>query len=168
MRWQRLILCRVESLQKASPEYTLLVLSISTPLIVGIYRDSSLIETIESEQKISEVLVGIITEILERYPVRRILYTNGPGSYMSIKLTYIILKTIELVRKIPFAGCDAFEFNGGHPIRAIGKLYFVREGEKIVTRRFDEVLPQDFLLPSSIASLPTIERSVPNYSLPAV
>jgi len=146
----------------------LLILSISTPLTLGIYRDGLLVEKIESDQKISEVLLKIITEVLHRYPVKKILYTNGPGSYMSIKLTYIILKTIEIVKKIPFAACSAFEFNEGKPIKAIGKLYFVKKESGITTQRFEELLPQDFTLPFSLETLPIAEHSVPDYSLPAV
>jgi len=155
-------------LQKASPEYTLLILSISSPLLVGVYRDNVLIETIESRKKISEVLLTIIVETMERYPLERMIYTRGPGSYMAIKLTYIILKTIEIVKRIPFGGCSAFACNDGKPIRAIGNLYFVKENEEIVTKRFEQMIPQEFVLPRSLKGLRVDEISTPNYSLPAV
>jgi len=155
-------------LQKASPEYTLLILSISSPLQVGVYRDATLIETIKSEKKISEALLTIIDELLKRYSFCRMIYTRGPGSYMAIKLTYIILKTIEIVRKIPVEGCSAFVCNDNRPIKAIGNLYFVREGEMIATRRFDQPVPQEFMLPVSLQELKIDRESIPDYSLPAV
>lgn len=155
-------------MQKASPEYTLLILSISSPLLVGVYRDSVLIETIESRKKISEVLLTIIVEVMERYPLGRMIYVRGPGSYMAIKLTYIILKTIKIVRKIPFGGCSAFACNGGKPVKAIGNLYFVKEKEAIATKRFEQAIPQEFALPPSLNGLVVDELSTPNYSLPAV
>ena len=155
-------------MQKASPEYTLLVLSIASPLLLGVYRNGELLEKIESEKKTSEVLLAIVSELLGRYALSGIIYTRGPGSYMSIKLSYIILKTIEIVKGIPLAGCSAFSCNGGAPIRAIGNLYFVKEGESIVTKRFNEPLPQLFSLPASLQGLSIDPLSIPDYTLPAV
>ncbi len=135
---------------------------------MGVYRDSTLIETIRSEKKISEVLLTIIAELLDRYPLSRMIYTRGPGSYMAIKLTYIILKTIEIVRKIPVEGCSAFACNDNRPIKAIGNLYFVKEKEAVVTKRFEQTVPQEFALPLSLQELMIDKESIPNYSLPAV
>ncbi len=168
MKWQRLNLCRVENLQKASPNYALLVLSISSPLLLGVYRDGDLIEQIESDRKTSDILLTIINQLMLKYPIALIIYTRGPGSYMSIKLTYIILKTIQIVKKISFSGCSAFAFNGDKPIKAIGNLYFVKEKETIVTQKFDQIIPQEYILPISLASLILDEISTPNYIIPAV
>ncbi len=87
---------------------------------------------------------------------------------MAIKLTYIILKTIEIVKKIPFEGCSAFALNGNKPVKAMGNLYFVKEKETIITQKFDQTIPQEFSLPSSLATLEIDEASTPNYVLPAV
>jgi len=155
-------------LQKVSPEYTLLILSLSSPLLLGVYRDTTLIEKIESEKKTSEILLSLITEVMDRYPLSRIIYTRGPGSYMAIKLTYIILKTIEIIKKIPFEGCSAFALNGNKPVKAMGNLYFVKEKETIITKKFNQAIPQEFSLPFSLATLSIDEASTPNYVLPAV
>ncbi len=155
-------------MQKVSPEYTLLILSLSSPLLLGVYRDTTLIEKIESEKKTSEVLLSLIIRVMDRYPLSRIIYTRGPGSYMAIKLTYIILKTIEIIKKIPFEGCSAFALNGNKPVKAMGNLYFVKEKETIITQKFDQTIPQEFSLPSSLATLEIDEASTPNYVLPAV
>jgi len=155
-------------LQKASPNYTLLIISISSPILLGVYRDDELIEEIESDRKTSDILLTIINQLMLKYPLSLIIYTRGPGSYMAIKLTYIILKTIQIIKKIPFSGCSAFAFNGNKPIKAIGNLYFVKEKETIITQKFDQIIPQEYLLPISLASLTLDEISTPNYIIPAV
>ena len=155
-------------MQKALPSYTLLILSPSSPLLLGIYQDTVLVEKMESDKKTSEILLSMITEVMDRYPLSRIIYTRGPGSYMAIKLTYIILKTIEIVKKIPFDGCSAFALNGNKPVKAMGNLYFIKEKETIITQKFDQAIPQEFSLPSSLATLAIDEASIPNYVLPAV
>lgn len=155
-------------MQKASPEYTLLILSISSPLLIGVYQNGKLIETVKSSKKISEILLDLVAGFLKKYPVSNIVYTRGPGSYMSIKLTYIILKTIEIVEKIPFSGCSAFAVNGGRPVKAIGKLYFVKEGNIVKTEKFDNPVPQIYELPESLENLPIDEEAIPDYMMPAV
>ncbi|MEA3492409.1 MAG: hypothetical protein U9R27_10970 [Campylobacterota bacterium] len=155
-------------MQKASPDYTLLILSISSPLILGVYQNSRLVKRVESDRKSSDILLHLIEEVMDQFPLSRILYTRGPGSYMAIKLTYIILKTIEIVKDIPFYGCSAFAFNGDRPIKAMGNLYFVKEKETIITQKFDEVILQKFALPLSLDGLSIDEVSIPDYVLPAV
>jgi tRNA A37 threonylcarbamoyladenosine modification protein TsaB len=136
--------------------------------LVGVYRDDELIETIESDQKISDGLLAIITKVMKDYPLSKMIYTRGPGSYMAIKLTYIILKTIEIAKKIPFEGCSAFAVNNSQPVKAIGNLYFVKEGDMITTQKFEQPIPQEFSLPASLGTLTIDEASIPNYILPAV
>jgi len=114
------------------------------------------------------MLLPLITEILDRYEIKKIIYTRGPGSYMAIKLTYIMLKTIEITRGIPCLGCSAFELNSGQPIKAIGNLYFIKEKETIMTKKFEQPVPAHFALPQSIQDLVIDEESTPEYSLPAV
>lgn len=155
-------------MQKASPRYTLLILSISSPLILGLYHGDYLVETIKSDKKSSEVLIHLIAEVMERYPLSSILYTNGPGSYMAVKLTYIILKSVEIIKGIPFYGCSAFSFNEARPIKAMGNLYFVKEKETIITKKFEELIDQKFTLPTMLNSVKIEDASIPNYLLSAV
>jgi len=154
-------------LQKVSHSYRLLILSIATPLQLGIYHDDKLIDTITSTQKTSEVLTSLITQALEKYPITQIIYTHGPGSYMAIKLTYIMLKTIEIVKNIEFVGVDGFNFNANEPIKALGSLYFIKKGDAIITQKFDTKIEQTFTLPQNIANLVTGDNQ-PLYILPAV
>ena len=156
-------------MQKALPKATLVVLPIAAPMQIGVYGQSGmLVERIENTQKTSEVLLPMLMELLEKYDVDKIIYTRGPGSYMAIKLTYVILKTIEIVRGILCQGCSAFAFNGGKPIKAVGNLYFIKEKETIITKKFEQPVNAEFVLPQSIHDLEIDEESTPAYNLPAV
>ena len=148
--------------------YTLLIISISSPLLLGVYEDDRLIETVSSEQKTSEILLPFITQTLEKYAISKIIYTRGPGSYMAIKLTYIMLKTIEILRGIPCFGCSGFALNNNQPIKAIGNLYFIKEKETIMTKKYEQPVNAPFALPQSIHDLEIDEESTPEYILPAV
>ena len=151
-----------------SHKYTLLIISISTPLLIGVYEDDKLIQTISSHKKTSETLLPLINEYLDTYPISKIIYTRGPGSYMAIKLTYIMLKTIETVRGIKCFGCSGFTLNGAEPIKAIGNLYFIKEKETIITKKYEQPVETHFVLPQSIHDLKIDEESTPEYILPAV
>ncbi len=107
-------------------------------------------------------------ELKERYCYRDVIYTSGPGSYMSIKITYITLATMEIVDGIKFSACDAFALNGNKPIKAMGKIYFIKEKENIITEKFNEAVEQRFQLPDSLEGIEILESSEPIYVLPAV
>jgi hypothetical protein len=149
-------------------QYTLLIISISSPLLIGVYEDDILIETISSELKTSEILLPTIINALDKYDISKIIYTRGPGSYMAIKLTYIMLKTIEITRNIKCFGCSGFVVNNHQPIKAIGNLYFIKEKETIMTKKYEQPVNAPFALPQSIHDLVLDEESTPEYILPAV
>jgi len=160
---------KVEHLQKVLPKrYELLIISISSPLILGVYEDNMLIETLSSDLKTSEILLPLIKECLDKYDISTIIYTRGPGSYMAIKLTYIMLKTIEIMQGIKCVGCSGFALNGGEPIKAVGNLYFIKEKETIITKKYEQPVNVKFTLPQSIQDLELDEESTPDYILPAV
>ena len=156
-------------MQKVLPNsYKILIISIASPLLIGVYRDDLLIEKIESNQKTSEVLLKILTQLSEKYDYSSVIYTNGPGSYMAIKLTYIILRSLEILKGLTFTGCNAFDLNGQKPIKAMGKLYFIKEKETIITKKFDEAVEQRFELPSMLSEVTVLNDNKPLYILPAV
>ena len=156
-------------MQKALPKrYELLIISISSPLLLGVYEEGELIETISSDLKTSEILLPLIKECLDKYDISTIIYTRGPGSYMAIKLTYIMLKTIEITQGIKCVGCSGFALNGGEPIKAVGNLYFIKEKETIITKKYEQPVNVKFTLPQSIQDLELDEESTPDYILPAV
>lgn len=105
---------------------------------------------------------------MNAYDISKIIYTRGPGSYMAIKLSYIMLKTIEIVRGIPCFGCSGFALNEGEPIKAVGNLYFIKEKETIITKKYEQPVNTKFTLPQSIHDLELDEESTPEYVLPAV
>ena len=121
-----------------------------------------------SEKKTSEILLPLLNNSMDEYNISNIIYTRGPGSYMAIKLTYIMLKTIEITRGIPCCGCSGFALNGGEPIKAVGNLYFIKEKETIITKKYDQPVNAKFTLPQSIHDLELDEESTPEYVLPAV
>ncbi len=156
----------------ALPENSPLILllnPIASPWQIGIYSvEGTLLKSRKIEGYVSENLVETLNHTLEHSPVKQVLYVNGPGSYMGIKLTYITLRTLEAVRKIPFAAVSAFALNGGKPLKAMGKLYFVKEKETIITRKFDEKIPQEFQMPESLKHLEILSDREPDYRLPSV
>ena len=147
---------------------TLLINPIAVPMQIGCYEDNRRTGTRTFEGRASEVLLGALEDLMAEFAVERIIYASGPGSYMAIKLTYITLATLETLRGIPFAGCSAFALNGGAPIRAMGQLYFVKEKETIITKKFDEHVPQEFGLPDYLGDLEIESENTPLYILPAV
>lgn len=135
---------------------------------MGVYKEDRLVETVTSSKKTSEILLPILIKYLDIYDIEKIIYTRSPGSYMAIKLTYIMLKTIEITRNIPCFGCSGFVLNGNQPIKAIGNLYFIKEKETIITQKYDQPVNVSFILPQSIHDLELDEESTPEYILPAV
>jgi tRNA A37 threonylcarbamoyladenosine modification protein TsaB len=136
--------------------------------MLGVYEEGTLVETISSDLKTSEILLPLIKECLDKYDISTIIYTRGPGSYMAIKLTYIMLKTIEIMQGIKCVGCSGFALNGGEPIKAVGNLYFIKEKETIITKKYEQPVNVKFTLPQSIQDLELDEESIPDYILPAV
>ncbi len=148
--------------------YEIFIVSIASPLLLGVYRDGELIETIETKEKTSDILLKLLSELSSKYNYKRVIYTSGPGSYMAIKLTYITLRSLEILNDISFDACEAFTLNNNKPIKAMGKLYFVKENNTIITKKIDEVLEQRFSLPSMLSEVTILKNNKPLYILPAV
>ena len=148
----------------------ILVISIATPILVGIYKDSKLIETVKSNGKTSDVLPNIFKNILEKFDILTISYVNGPGSYMAIKVGYIFLKTISIIKGIEFKATCGFEFNENSPIKALGKKYFFNKDDGKIEIKFlsetDKLI--DFKLPKELNKSIFNDDCLPNYHLPAV
>ncbi len=150
------------------PKYTILINTIANPLQLGLYGDNQKISAITIEGQTSESLLQAIEKWLNSYTIEKCIYVSGPGSYMAIKLTYLMLRTLEMVRGIPFFGISAFELNGGKPVKAMGNLYFTKEKETIMTKKFDEKVTQEFWLPDNLSALSLDRENRPHYILPAV
>ncbi|MDD3816800.1 MAG: hypothetical protein PHI89_01785 [Thiovulaceae bacterium] len=144
------------------------VIALTSPVLVGIYEEQTLLQTIKSSEKSSDVLPEIFKEILEQYDIERIFYANGPGSFMAIKVAYIFLKSLSVLKNIPLYGTDAFYFNDNMPIKAIGKLYFVKIASEIKTEKFQEHVEAVFALPHTLEVASFSKNATPLYSIGAV
>lgn len=148
---------------------SVLVISIANPILVGIYENEVLIDTISKDGKTSDILPVIFDSLLKVYSIENIFYVNGPGSYMAIKVAYIFLKTISIVNKITFKSCDGFTFNNNKPIKALGKKFFFKvSGEIIIDFLSDSEILEEFKLPNSIKDIKFMNDTLPNYNLPFV
>ena len=146
-----------------------LVISISNPLLIGIYENEVLIKEYKVEGKTSDVIPSLFQEILKKYDIKRLNYVNSPGSYMAIKVAYIFLKTISIVNKIELRACYGFEFNDNSPIKALGKKYFINENNKIKVDFLEkDSIIRDFKLPININIINFNKETLPEYNLPAV
>ena len=132
------------------PKVDLLFITLNSPILVGVYKEDKLIEKVVSEKKSSDILPLLFQELQEKYTIERLFYTNGPGSFMAIKVAYIFLKSMSILKKIPLYATDAFSFNENQPIKAIGKLYFVKVASEIKTQKFESVQEVSFRLPNML------------------
>jgi len=151
----------------------ILVISISKPLLIGIYENKKLIKSYEDDGKTSDVLPVVFEKILKEFNLTRIFYVNTPGSYMAIKVAYVFLKTISITKNIDFRACSGFEFNQNSPIKALGKKYFIND----LTKKEDNVKVDfldnntkihDFELPNVLENINFSTETLPIYNLPAV
>ena len=72
----------------------ILAITISNPLLVGVYENKKLIVEHKLDGKTSDLLPSLFTKLLDEYDINTITYVNSPGSFMAIKVAYIFLKTI--------------------------------------------------------------------------
>ena len=152
--------------------FKVLVISISNPILIGIYENNILLKSISKEGKTSDILPSLFNEIITNYNIKEIFYVNGPGSYMAIKIAYIFLKSISIIKKINLYAVSGFCFNNDSPIKALGKKYFFREfhnsKEKIVIKFLGDAKLEEFLLPQSLENIEFTDNTLPEYNLPAV
>ncbi len=145
-----------------------LVIALSSPILIGIYKDGDLVEEIRSEGMSSDVLADIFDSLLKRYTFSTFIYAKGPGSFMGIKVTYLFLKTLSITLKIPLLATDAFFFNQNSPIKAYGKLYFVKNSTTIELEPIVSPEIIAFTLPSSIDLEKFDSDNLPYYGIDAV
>jgi len=149
-----------------------IVISISNPILIGIYEENILVKTISKEGKTSDVLPSLFDDILINYDGQEVYYVSGPGSYMAIKIAYIFLKTISIVNEIELYALSGFDFNNNSPIKALGKKFFFREmidsEEKILIQPLENSKIEEFALPLDIKNIKFTENTLPEYNLPAV
>ena len=146
----------------------ILLVALSSPIQIGIYENSKLIDTIISDKKSSDILPIIYSDLFKKYNVDRLFYANGPGSFMAIKVAYIFLKSVSILKKIPLFATDAFKFNNNTPIKAIGKLCFVKVSSEIKTQKLEIVPEASFTLPDALDYNEFTTNTTPLYMIGAV
>ncbi len=145
------------------------VIALGSPILVGIYDEQgNLREAISNDGLGSDVLPLIFEDVLNRYSLKNLLYANGPGSFMGIKVAYLFLKTLAIVRNIPLLSIDGFFFNENHPIKAVGKLYFVKNSTMITLEPLENPILKGFELPQTIDVKNFNTDSAPYYGIEAV
>ena len=145
-----------------------LVVALGSPVLVGIYKEGRLVEEIRNEGMSSDVLAEIFDSLLKRYSFNHFVYAKGPGSFMGIKVTYLFLKTLSITLKVPLLATDAFFFNQNSPIKAVGKLYFVKNSSKIELEPISEPKIIGFELPKHIDLEKFDSDNLPYYGIDAV
>lgn len=146
----------------------LVFITLSAPIQIGVYEDKKLIDTIQSEEKSSDILPVLYDELSKKYNIQNLFYANGPGSFMAIKVAYIFLKSISILKNIPLFATDAFYFNENQPIKAIGKLYFVKVSSEIKTQKLETVPNSSFMLRDELDYNEFNTTSTPLYGIGAV
>lgn len=146
----------------------LVFITLSCPILIGIYENTKLIETIRTDEKTSEALPILYDEISKKYSVKSLFYANGPGSFMAIKIAYIFLKSMSVLKNIPLYATDAFYFNENQPIKAIGKLYFVKISSEIKTQKLETVPEIRFTLKDVLDYSEFSTITTPLYGIEAV
>lgn len=147
----------------------IVIISVANPILIGLYEQGKLIRTFTQDGKSSDIIPKIFSEIMNQYTLKRIFYVNSPGSYMAIKVAYVFLKTICIVKNIQLYAASGFYFNQNSPIKALGKKYFINQGGNIHIDFIDENEKlHDFSLPNRLDETIFSIDNLPQYNLPAV
>lgn len=146
-----------------------LVITISNPLLIGIYENKNLVKEVQLDGLTSDKLPILFKDLLKEFDIKSVAYVNTPGSFMSIKIAYIFLKTICQIKNIDFLAIDGFTFNQNSPIKALGKKYFINDNGLVKVDFLQNVCRiQDFKLPKSVENIKFYKDTLPIYNLPAV
>ena len=144
------------------------VVTLGSPVLIGVYKDGNLVESFTKEGMGSDVLPIVFEDLLSRYKINRLIYAKGPGSFMGIKVAYLFLKTLSIVKMIPLLAIDGFFFNQNSPIKAVGKLYFVKNSSKINLEPLVSPEVISFSLPKQILVDQFEIDALPAYGIDAV
>ncbi|MGH2267705.1 tRNA threonylcarbamoyladenosine biosynthesis protein TsaB [Campylobacter taeniopygiae] len=139
--------------------------ALSKPLMLGIYQNNFLVKSITSDEKASEFIPKILQELLQDFTFDELIYANGPGSFMGIKISYVSLRTLSIVKNIPLFAISAFELNNNQPISAHKEMCFVKKEDQIV---LEKTVSGEFILPSNLSKLNKKDDNLPFYFLPAI
>ena len=175
--------------------YDLLLISVDSPILLGIYENAKLTRTFSKEGRFSDSLPNLFSEILREMRELNagfdIYYTNGPGNFSAIKLTHIFLQTLIIAQNAMSANqtykkhknianhndntnqtrlfcTDAFAFSDSEFINAYGRIHFYKKDGEIHTTTLESKRVNSFSLPRILDSSIFSDKCEPLYILPAV
>lgn len=98
------------------------------------------------------------------YIADELIYANGPGSFMGIKLAYVFLRTIGIVLDLPLFSISGFDVNDSGKIKANKMFCFKKDENGNIIMVKDEA--GSFFLPKILPN--KSEDNLPFYFLPAI
>lgn len=134
---------------------------------IGFYKNSTLIDTLYKEGQISDTLPNIFESLIDK-KIENIYFARGPGSFMAIKLTYVFLKTISIMKNINLFGVDSFYFTKNRPIKSIGNSYFIKNNNQIEIQTIKEIEEYEVTMPQQLNKNDFNTNISPLYIVPAV
>lgn len=129
------------------------------------YENGNLIQHFSSEKKCGDALPEILQVILDKFEIAHIIYTNGPGSFMGIKLSYIILKTFCSIKNIKFSAISGFDVSDNGIIKANKNLAFILKDNEINMIKEES---GNLFLPQNFNNIVIHEDTLPNYVVSAI
>lgn len=154
-------------------EVDLVLISVNSPVICGIYMELKLAHKFESFEKTSDGLIEIFSKIFEYLKnndlkLTNIFYAKGPGSFSALKLTHIFLHTLKLEKSFNLFSTDSFYFNKNSPIKAFGNKYFIKNNNSIELIGGKDLEKNSFNLPLEIFKQDFDSDNNPLYILPPI
>lgn len=143
----------------------LLVIALGAPLLVGVYENGSLIESKNFDEQASEALILALCDFNQKYHIQKIIYANTPGSFMGLKVAFVILKSYAIAKDCELFGVSGFALNAGGAIRANKNFCFVQENGQITLKKAE---PTSFVLPQSLNGLSLSAQAEPVYCIEPV
>lgn len=121
-------------------------------------------------EHISESLAKVLNDVCKKNIINRLIYVNGPGSFMGLKIAYVMLKSFSIIKKCDFLCIDGFELSKGEPIRATKTMSFVKSIDKngALNIELKNVQPGNISLLKDISLLKFSNNTLPQYFTAAV
>ncbi|MGX3098638.1 tRNA threonylcarbamoyladenosine biosynthesis protein TsaB [Helicobacter sp. 23-1046] len=152
---------------------SLVLISINSPLIAGLYENNTLIKHYEIQGHTSAALNSLFGDIFASHIIiDSIFYAKGPGRYSALKSTHIFLHTLSVIKGYALFSTQSFYFNDNAPIHAFGENYFMQENGKIVLKSASDsnvsFAQNGFCLPAVLNPQDFDRQNEPLYILPPV
>ncbi|MDR0408362.1 MAG: hypothetical protein LBH45_05575 [Campylobacteraceae bacterium] len=127
-----------------------------------------MIKSFKSDEMVSDSLPKIFKKISHFFTCSELFYAKGPGSFMSIKVTYVYLRSLQIALRVPLFACEGFVFNENSPIKAFGNQWFFKEKKSIVLKENIMAKTEPFKLPNILDRKKFNNENEPLYILSAI